>query len=105
MAGSFSAEQLAQLEALSSRRLAEQVEVQRATTTAEVQAQVGAQVQELRQLAASQHAAGSNLEEQVRLLQEQTARLQAQLESERQQAFTAMEALRAENGELERQRA
>ena len=105
----FSAEQLQQLDALFNQRLAAQVEEQRAKTTAQVQAQVeaqaGAQVQELRQLAESQHAAGSNLEEQVRQLQEQGARLQAQLENERRQAFAAMEALRGENAELERQRA
>ena len=61
--------------------------------------------QQLRQLAETQHAAGTDLEQQVRALREQTAALQAQLASGRRQAVTALEALRAENAAMEALRA
>ena len=69
MAAQFTPEQLGQLEQLFATRLAQQAEAQRA----EVENQVGARIQQLQELAQSQYAAGTNLEQQLQEAQAELA--------------------------------
>ena len=80
MAAQFTPEQVAQLEQLFTTRVAEQVEAQRAATAAEVRAQVQTQVEQLQQLANTQHAAGAGLERQLAEAQALIADLRHELE-------------------------
>ena len=84
MAAQFTPEQLGQLEQLFATRLAQQAEAQRA----EVENQVGARIQQLQELAQSQYAAGTNLEQQLQEAQAELASTQAELASAREQLAT-----------------
>ena len=101
MAAQFTPEQLGQLEQLFATRLAQQAEAQRA----EVENQVGARIQPLQELAQSQYAAGTNLEQQLQEAQAELASTQAELASARGQLATLQSGRGSGNAEITRLRA